>query len=204
MKTEKPVLNFIKGVHTDIGMKYAGMDREIYHTILKTYYPDMTERLVELEHIYAKKDFKLFATYAHAMKSASASIGATEISELAKILEFAGKEENLSTIEETLQEFINQLKEVLQSIGEYLSKLKQEEREQGIETLDYLDKIDSRLKERLYQAADNMDSITAEEILKEINRYTYNAEIAYYLEKIGQAINDYQYNTALTYLKFLH
>ncbi|MDD3413888.1 MAG: ATP-binding protein [Lachnospiraceae bacterium] len=201
---KKTVLNFIKGVHTDIGMKYAGMDLDIYHTILKTYYPDMTERLVELEHIFAKKDLKLFATYAHAMKSASASVGAIEISELAKILEFAGKEENVSTIEEKLQEFINKFREVLQSIGEYLNKLKWEEKEQGIETLDYLDKIDSKLKERLYQAVDGMDSITAEEVLKEINQYTYNAEIAYYLEKIGQAINDYQYDTALTYLKLLH
>ena len=133
-----------------------------------------------------------------------ASVGATEISELAKILEFAGKEENVPKIEEILQEFINKFEEVLQDIGEYLNKLKCEEKEQGIETLDYLDEIDSKLKERLYQAIDGMDSITAEEVLKEINQYTYNAEIAYYLEKIGQAINDYQYDTAFTYLKLLH
>lgn len=203
-KTDSGVKSFIQGVRTDIGLKYAGNNLDTYHIILKTYYPDMYKCMKAMREAFEKNDLKLFSIHAHAIKSASAGVGASEVSEMAKTLEFAGKEESRSKIEGILDIFYKEFEKILQSIGDYLNKIQEKETLSGEETLQYKNEIDQELKESLYRAIDNMDSMGAQEILDQINQNTYNAEISYCLEKIEKELADFRYEHAMKYMKLLH
>lgn len=194
----------IKGIHTDIGMVYAGKNLKSYQTILASYHQDMQERIKDLKNAYRSGDYKLFATYAHAMKSASAGIGATELSELAKTLEFAGKADDVIEIDQTLPILLKEFPVVIEHIGEYLEEINEKCETQEDRICPYLNEIDSSLKKKLKEAIDGMDSIGAEEVLAEISKHTYNAQIAYCLEKITKDIADYNYDDAMIYMKLLH
>jgi len=71
---------------------YALIMAECVHT-----YPKMA---AELEEAYRQKDIKMYTIKVHALKSTMKSIGALDLSEKAKELEFAGKEGRYEEIEE--------------------------------------------------------------------------------------------------------
>ncbi len=196
--------NFIEGIHTDIGMLYAGKNLKSYQTILASYHQDMQERIEDLKAAYRQGDYHLFATYAHAMKSASAAIGATEVSEMAKTLELAGKADDILQIDETLPQFLVEFPKVIKYIGDYLYQINSECKSVGDKLEPYRNEVEDSLKKRLQAAIDDMDSIGAEEILKEINEHSYNAQIEYCIEKIQEEIGDYNYDNAMIYMKLLH
>jgi PAS domain S-box-containing protein len=76
--------------------------------------PVFESTLENIENI-SDKDLHLFAIKAHAIKSALANIGETELSELAYTLEKAGKEQNKDTIAQKTRELIDALKSIIKS-----------------------------------------------------------------------------------------
>jgi len=64
----------------------------------------------------------LYTIYVHALKSASASIGAKELSEKAKALEAAGKQGDFAYIKQNNPDFLKALEVVLDKINNDLKK----------------------------------------------------------------------------------
>ena len=81
-----------------LGMKYSSDDTDLYGMMLSMFADAREEELAKIEAALAEKNWKNYATGAHALKSTSLSIGARELSEQAKELEFAGKREDAAYI----------------------------------------------------------------------------------------------------------
>jgi signal transduction histidine kinase/CheY-like chemotaxis protein/HPt (histidine-containing phosphotransfer) domain-containing protein len=81
----------IEGLDTAKGMAMTGGNRANYRDVLKLYCRDAESRIAFLSSVYAESDLKNFTTHVHALKSASASIGARMLSDEAAFLEEAGK-----------------------------------------------------------------------------------------------------------------
>ena len=64
-----------------------------YQEILKIFCDYGAEKKREIQNLYEKHDWKGYAIEVHALKSTSLGIGAVRLSELAKRLELAAKEE---------------------------------------------------------------------------------------------------------------
>lgn len=109
----------IEGVDYVLGLQRTGGNPATYKKILKIYLKDILNRLDTLLEL-SQTDLNLFITHVHALKSASASIGAIEVSERAKQLEFAGKDRDLDSIRALLPEFLDKLSELAENIQEYL------------------------------------------------------------------------------------
>ena len=107
----------IKGIDTKNAMEKMHMTEDIYRNILKTYYKDLQGSLQRIEQEKNSNDIKNFVVDVHGVKSSSAGIGAYELSELAKELEKAGKEQRLDYIESHYEYFVKTAKEVVESIG---------------------------------------------------------------------------------------
>ena len=70
---------------------YCTEDAAFYNEMLTDYAMSCEKRLAELDQALGSKDMKLYRTYIHALKSASRSVGADDVSELAKELEKASE-----------------------------------------------------------------------------------------------------------------
>jgi signal transduction histidine kinase/CheY-like chemotaxis protein len=104
----------IKGVDIQHGITMTGGTKEGYRQVLSIYYKDIEKRLPQIQVI--PDNMVSFVTHAHSIKSASASIGAMEISALAADLEAAGNAGDKMHIESKLSTFINKLTELVKEI----------------------------------------------------------------------------------------
>ena len=122
MTIEKPKSIFIKGIDVKGAMERIQITEEIYLTILETYYGDLRKKLQRIEQAKKEGDIKNFVIDVHGLKSASASIGAMELSELAKELEMAGKKEQLDFIELHYDELVRKANEVEANLKEFFAE----------------------------------------------------------------------------------
>jgi signal transduction histidine kinase/CheY-like chemotaxis protein len=83
--------------------------------IIKAFISDVKRSIPVLKSSREERDYKLFATTAHGIKSAAANSGETVISECAKELEAAGKNEDSAVIDEKTPVLIKLLEDFLDS-----------------------------------------------------------------------------------------
>ena len=90
----------IEGVDTKQGLSFSGGSETAYMELLGVFCLDVDSRLEFLNYSYAENNLKNFITQAHALKSASAIVGAAALSEEAKALESAGSRGDMEFIRE--------------------------------------------------------------------------------------------------------
>ncbi len=112
----------IQGIDLVEGIQRTGGDTNEYLSILAIFIKDAKQKIIQIKECKENGDIKLYTTYVHALKSASASIGAKEISELAHSLEKAGHENNIQYIEENTDEYLAMLQSLIENAEPYLIK----------------------------------------------------------------------------------
>lgn len=100
---------------TKSGLEFAAGDIDFYHQILTTYIDG--DKREQLKKHYQEKDWANYRIVAHSIKGTSLTIGAPAVSEAAKGLEFAVKEERYDYIDKHHEE-------VLKMYGELLEKMR--------------------------------------------------------------------------------
>nr|AGS53254.1 hypothetical protein [uncultured bacterium contig00001] len=89
----------IEGIDVDSGVARIGGKVNDYLKTLELYRKDGEDKLTVIPSALEEKDIRLFTTCVHALKSASAYIGATKLSEQARDLEAAGNRMDMEYIE---------------------------------------------------------------------------------------------------------
>ncbi len=124
-----PGLEFL---NQEEGIGYCGDMKEVYESVLKTYadsYAETIERIIRHD---SEHDFKNLAVQVHGVKGASKNIGADEVSEMAKGLEFASKASDSAYVDEHMKEFMIHYTECVRKIYEVFSEdLDREDFEKG-------------------------------------------------------------------------
>ncbi len=87
----------IEDLDVEKGILYCN-GREQYITILRGYCEDWNQSGDLADQLFEKRDWKNYTIAVHGMKSAMRSIGATQLSEQARLLEYAGKEGRIDFI----------------------------------------------------------------------------------------------------------
>ncbi|MCL2472400.1 MAG: Hpt domain-containing protein, partial [Treponema sp.] len=100
---------FIPGIDIKQGIAMSGGTESLYYEVLSTFRTDIEERLPLLQTVPDKDNLRSFITSVHALKSASATIGAAEASTMAAELEKAGRAGDMTFIEKELPAFSKQL-----------------------------------------------------------------------------------------------
>jgi signal transduction histidine kinase/FixJ family two-component response regulator/HPt (histidine-containing phosphotransfer) domain-containing protein len=112
----------IEGLDTSRGLAATGGTVGGYMNVLELYCRDTEGRLELLRRAAGEGDLVLFTTHVHALKSASASIGALEISRFAAELEAAGKNGDTGFIGANLEPFIEKIIAATDRIKSALSR----------------------------------------------------------------------------------
>jgi CheY-like chemotaxis protein len=106
----------ISGVDTRKGINMTGGTEAGYRKVLTQFYNDVAERLTVFAAPPDEMAMAFFAAQAHAIKSAAGTIGATEVSAEAAVLEAAGKSGDAAAIREKLPAFHKHLIELIEGI----------------------------------------------------------------------------------------
>lgn len=84
-----------------LGLSYSGNLKDLYDELLLLFHDSAEEKIAVIEKSFQKQDWKNYRVYVHALKSTAKSIGAISLSEEAKKLEFAARDNEINYIRKT-------------------------------------------------------------------------------------------------------
>ncbi len=104
------------GAHLDIvsGLKYCMNDEKFYIEIVRDYIN--SDRIEKVISSFKAKDYENYRINVHALKSTSLSIGADQLSENAKQLEMAARNNDFDFIEENTENLVSEYKELIENL----------------------------------------------------------------------------------------
>ena len=176
----------MEGIDVAVGMKYSGDDENLYREVLSDYMDTIEEKADIIEKAVEEGDLETYTIEVHSLKSISKSIGALELSELAKDLEANGKNSEWGPIIARTPALINMYRNLYDVILPYHTKAEQEE--QPKEPVD-----DEKLKE-LLDSVNTYDSIRGEEIIEELSKYDLADSWEHYMTEVSDAMNHFDYD----------
>ena len=186
-------------IDKSIGMNYCGGSEDMYREIAKAYHQQGMKYVAAIPQLCEKGEWKDYAVIAHAIKSTSLTIGATVLSEEAKVQELAAKEGKTDILETGWETFYQNYRQVLQEVemlfGINDSKGKEEEQIQILSKEEYLEECRNLLQYiKDYEMGEAMEQI--EKLLQlGVSQEEREQEIAY-LEKIRAAVDEFEYDLA--------
>ncbi len=95
-------------INLEDGFKYTGSSKA-YIKFLKTFTKSADQKSQEIRGFLEEKDIENYTIKVHALKSTSRMIGARELSSMAEQLEMAGKEQDITFIEEHTEAMLEKL-----------------------------------------------------------------------------------------------
>ncbi len=189
----------IEGIDVEAGIRNCG-DEGTFQTVLQLFYEKMDTSRNELDGFLSTGDTENYTIKIHALKSSARLIGATDLGEMAQLLENAGKRGDLAYLSENHGAF---LKEYLK-YREPLRKGFDTNPETASAPSDKPVADDTMLADRyekLREAADEIDSDTIDEILKELSGFTLPAEEAERYGVICKSAAEFDYDGILEALE---
>jgi len=187
-----PDIPIIENVDTMNGILLSGGTIEFYLETLATFHEDGYDRINKINKCVEKDDLHTFTTHVHAIKSASANIGAGELSKAAYILEQAGQSGELPYIKENYNPFLMMLEQLLKNIDAYLSSCDKNE--------DGTDRFDAALfkteLQTLKKAISDMDGDLINEAIESLLRSSCPRDVKPTIRKISNHLLMTEYDEA--------
>lgn len=191
----------ISAVDTVLGLQRVGGDFQTYIDILRMYYKDGVKRSPSISEFYKEKKLNDFKIEVHALKSASASIGALGISEEARVLEEAAIQGDWVKIDKSTTEFLTNFKLVLENIRTALKPYMEEEDNSGKEYGD--ESFFVEMMQKLIDALDCVDMNLCDQLQEELHKFQWKEENTAHLLAIKDFITGYEYDEAQEYVQNL-
>jgi HPt (histidine-containing phosphotransfer) domain-containing protein len=139
-------------------------------------------------------DLALYTTYVHGLKSACAYVGADRLSEMAKTLEIAGKNEDTSYIEKNNDVFVEMLERLLDDIILALSSLINDEEDPGgLPTEQFIAGLDT-----LKAALDDIDLEVINNTVDELAELANTDSLRTSIKNISKHILVFEYDEAVS------
>ena len=106
-----------QGINVRQGIAYCGGKVQDYLEVVQIYYATGMEKILEIENFYEQRDWKNYSILVHAVKSTSQGIGAKQLSDMAKDLEYAGKSMDEYFIDSHHKEMMEEYQRILNLLG---------------------------------------------------------------------------------------
>lgn len=99
------------------GLTHCSGKTELYLRILQMAYESAEKQLSELQGFWDAKDYDNFTIQAHSLKGQLLNMGATELGDMARELEFASKEGRYDEIAKLLQAFVEKYRGLMEKVA---------------------------------------------------------------------------------------
>jgi CheY-like chemotaxis protein len=183
----------IEGMDTEKGLAMAGGAETAYREVLGLYRRDVEERMPLLRVPLSPEEMQSFVIQAHALKGASASIGADALSAKALLLEDAGKAGNTELITEHLPGFRQDLSALIARISAVV---------QGKEKSEQIP-LDREALSALRTALEQLDMSNADTLLNQMSEGKYPEHEQQVLSKIAMCVLVSEFEEAIALIDSL-
>ncbi|EOS77154.1 hypothetical protein C819_01180 [Lachnospiraceae bacterium 10-1] len=192
----------IEGIDTDkVSENYSGSVEE-YNELLSLYCLDGKRKLKVLRELWENQDYTGYGIEVHALKSASANVGAVQVSNRAREQERAVNRKDITFVDSHAHRLLEEYEEQLAHIQNYLEKIQKADedkvKEKEIEKTDLLQAVKMSL--------DSLENFQAKECsrkIEEILEYRLDESIEKELEKIREQLKLYEDDEAEQMLREL-
>jgi len=200
-KEKEIILPVITGLNMEKSIDYLRRDKEKYVDILSTFYRYLTGSREKLIFYYKEQDFKNYTILVHGIKSASMSVGADILSNMAREHEEMGKKSDLAGISENLDSLFNEMEHLIGELGNYFYRLeaKTEEEHLVFEEISP-DRLQMELRE-IISDAHWKNPILIEKKLRQLMKYNLNEKTRKLLKIANEYSVDYEYEKVITTLE---
>lgn len=188
-----------KEIDRNLGLQYSGNLADLYDNLLTMFHDSLEEKIADIEEKFQAKDWKNYQILVHALKSTAKSIGAESLSEDARKLEYAARDNDIDYIKEHHEKAIAHYclvaKECLCMTTDAINKAAEEQMEtsSGSTSLDAYTNTDSnnilKALQALQTAVDNKDRKTANEQLSILLTMSFPMKKKSLLEKLQFSIS---------------
>ena len=187
-------LPYIHGIDVQKGIVMTGGTIEGFFAVLSTYYKDAQERLSLLQKALDEDQIPVFIMHIHALKSASAAIGAAELSEEAAKLEAAGKSEDTLYISDTINTFADNLIKLIDNVYAAVVSYKSETEKNmptsgNVSITSLLNDLKAAILAKKAESIDNL--------LNKINKKQIGAKTKETIDKISDDVLIMEYEEAV-------
>ncbi|MDE5859764.1 MAG: response regulator, partial [Oscillospiraceae bacterium] len=184
----------IPDVDVEAGLNLCGNSTDAYLAVLKTFMETAEESIERIERFSLERNYKDYVTEVHGLKSSALAIGANGLSEMARQLEMAGREENYKQIMYDTPTLIAKYTEVAENIKPFTEVEKSENG--GEKPPVDMTFMRTSLEEAL-EAIDNLDSPETLRILDSLLEYSFPSEDIYSeLENCRRYTDNFAYEKA--------
>ena len=194
----------IPGVNVAQGLENYGNSKQKYLQILKFIHDDGPMHLQRIKDYREGRHYREYVFEVHALKGLMAGIGASQLSEFARIQEFAGRDGNIDVIERESGYMIEQYAKILDSIIRVLddtgmlSDEVTQFRDKELDWNEFCDELHS-----LQGSLDLLEQGEAARKTDNLLTYPFDAGIRKQLIEIKHAINEFEYDTASELINML-
>ena len=154
--------------------------------VIEQYYRSVDNNIAKINASYENGNTELLTIEFHSLKSTSKQIGANKLSQMAKDLEMAGKNNNNTYIKNNIEKFLDEYKTMKNVLSAYFGNKDNENTEkQDIKPL--LDELSDALSD--------MDALQIDDVMEKISQNTSNSDKTYF-DGIKAAIDDCDFDKA--------
>lgn len=198
------------GINTKSGIQYCGGDDKFYFELLTQFAEDFKQKVSDVGTFFAQKDFENYCIRVHAVKSTAKMVGADSLSENAKNMEMAAKNQDVDYIKKHHEELVNEYTQVVQSICDVLelnTKSRINETEVDKTEVDETEISTDDLIERLRALVEGLKTFEAdkaESLLSELSTVVYRGEkVENLLCDVRLDVDDFEFGAASEKVKSL-
>lgn len=161
------------GLDCESGIKFCGSE-EGYISALNIFYSTITSKSDEIEQLYRSEDWSGYTIKVHALKSSARIVGAEELSDLAKELEFAAKEEKTDIVREKTDSLLKMYRKYDDMLSPVYEENKAKDNSRDKEMIS--PEIMNDLYEKLKKYASDIDYDQMEMIMDDLEKYDFPDE----------------------------
>jgi len=174
----------VEGIDWNYGLLHL-KDAKLLKDTVEDFYRTIDSEADTLEKWYQKIEdseeaLNQYRIKVHGMKSSAALIGAASLSGVAKLLEYAARDERMEVIHSVTPVFL----EDWRSYKEKLKNCLPEEEKQSIEDMSII----IALLVDLNKAMEDMDIDASDEIMEQIRQYEYEEEMQQFVDELSTAV----------------
>lgn len=187
------------GIHTHTGLQYNGGDRVFYEELLTKFAKDADRKEKDIIRFFEQEDYKNYCILVHALKSTAKMIGADSLSEKAKCLEMAAKNNDDSFIRENHDEMVETYRQVVHGISDVFDLEKED-----ADLTDKKDKVELSKEELLQQleklkeSLNNYEVDEIDDIISQLSETVYQGKsVKEMISRIVRDVEDFEYTLAV-------
>lgn len=177
LKEELPKEELVIG-NLDVkkGLLYCG-NKKNYFNILEAHLENGKEHIKLIKQLYAEENWKNYTVAVHGTKSSMLNIGAVELSEMAKNLEQAGKEGDITYIHKYHEEMLIEYERILALISNWFAENNEKKKvEKFVQKQQISDEKLQKMLLELEDASYLLEEKRMLQIISELERYSFHGK----------------------------